>query len=85
MGRRGTATAGARPPDALTLTGAGRRIHDEIERLTDALAYEPITQTLSDTEIHHLIRSLTAAAIEVSSSGVLPFPNPMALPSITAS
>ncbi len=64
-----------------SLTALGRQTHDEIERITDSLAYEPIAKALSTTAIDDLIGRLTPTAIEVSSSGVLPFPNPMGLPS----
>jgi hypothetical protein len=67
------------------LTSAGRRVHDEVERLTDALAYEPIAKSLSESEVSGLIDALTATALEISSSGALPFPNPMGLPAIVAS
>jgi len=67
------------------LTVAGRHAHDEIERVTDALAYEPIAKTLSATAIDNLIDDLTPTAVEISSSGVLPFPNPMGLPSVAQS
>lgn len=64
------------------LTGAGRRIHDEVERLTDELAGIPIAACLSNTEVISLIETLTPTALEISLSGVLPFPNPMGLPAI---
>lgn len=67
------------------LTRAGRQLHDEIERLTDSLAHEPLEQTLSATEVNALIDALTPAALEIASSGVLPFPNPMGLPSMANS
>jgi hypothetical protein len=71
--------------DEQSLTGDGKRLHDEIERLTDSLAYEPIGAALSEPAINDLIVSLTPATIEISSSGVLPFPNPMGLPMLSAS
>ncbi len=67
------------------LTSAGRRVHAEIERLTDALAYVPIARSLAGNDVSSLIEALTATALEVSTSGVLPFPNPMGLPTIASS
>jgi hypothetical protein len=67
------------------LTDTGRRAHDEIERLTDTLAYEPLAKSLSESQVSGLIDALTATAVEISSSGVLPFPNPMGLPAIATS
>jgi hypothetical protein len=68
----------------LALTSAGRRVHDEIEQLTDALAHEPIARSLAGSDVDDLITALTATAVEISTSGVLPFPNPMGLPPITS-
>ena len=67
------------------LTSIGRRVHDEIERLTDTLAYAPLAKSLSESEVNGLIDALTATAVEIASSGVLPFPNPMGLPAIATS
>ena len=67
------------------LTTGGRRVHDEIERLTDALADEPIAISLSEREVSGLIDALTATALTISACGVLPFPNPMGLPAIATS
>jgi len=71
--------------DDRALTSAGRRVHDEVERLTDSLAHEPIAQVLSAGEINALFDALTPSALEIASSGVLPFPNPMGLPSMATS
>jgi hypothetical protein len=64
-----------------TLTDAGKRIHDQVEQLTDSLAHEPIAQSLTETAINSLIDSLTSSANKIFASGVVPFPNPMGLPS----
>lgn len=71
--------------DGNELTDVGRRLHDEVERLTDSLAADPLVATLAKSEIENLIDRLTPVALQISSSGVLPFPNPMALPSLAAS
>lgn len=65
------------------LTASGRRVHDDVEGLTDALARAPIDATLSTGEFDELIDALTPPAVEVATSGVLPFPNPMGLPAIS--
>ena len=66
------------------LTSVGKRVHEEIEQLTDSLAYEPLTKTLSATEISDLIGRISSTETQISSSGVLPFPNPMGFPSLVA-
>lgn len=66
------------------LTDAGRRLHGEIERLTDSLASEPIAAALDTKAAEDLIRRVTPAATAVASSGILPFPNPMGLPPLTS-
>jgi len=67
------------------LTSIGRRVHDEIESLTDSLAYGPLAKSLSESEVSGLIDALTATAVEIASSGVMAFPNPMGLPAIATS
>jgi len=53
--------------------------------LTDSLAYGPLAKSLLESEVSGLIDALTATAVEIASSGVLPFPNPMGLPAIATS
>ena len=64
------------------LTDAGRRLHAQIEAVTDSLALTPLTAALGEQGTEHLIDLLTPPAIEVAASGVLPFPNPMGLPQV---
>ena len=64
------------------LTDAGRRTHDHIEAVTDALAAEPLEAALEADRTDQLIAQLTSVAVQVASSGVLPFPNPMGLPEV---
>ncbi len=58
------------------LTEAGRALRRRIESETDRLA-------LGNTADDDLIDALTPAADAVASSGVIPFPNPMGLPSLS--
>lgn len=62
-------------------TDAGRTLHASVEALTDRLAASPYAD-LSDTAVGDLHGVLSACAREVVASGVLPFPNPIGLPSI---
>jgi hypothetical protein len=64
-----------------TATGAGRALHQRVEALTDSLAEVPF-RALSDVEVNALYGVLRACAAEVQASGLLPFPNPMGLPTL---
>ncbi len=68
--------------DRLVLTEAGRRLRDDVEAATDAVAAVPYDNALSEAERDRLMELLTTPAVEVAASGVLPYPNPMGLPSV---
>jgi hypothetical protein len=63
-------------------TDAGRTLHATVEEQTDRLATSPYAG-LSDTAVADLYGALSACAIEVVASGVLPFPNPIGLPRVS--
>jgi hypothetical protein len=65
-------------------TDAGRTLHGRVEELTDELA-EPAYAVLSDQALEDLHGVLRACAADVVASGLLPFPNPMGLPSLLVS
>ncbi len=60
-------------------TDAGRTLHGAVEDRTDRLA-EPAYAALSDGALGDLHGALSACAVDVAASGLLPFPNPMGLP-----
>ncbi len=65
--------------DSTALTERGAAMRARIEEVTDTLAtraYEPI----GEDGVDHLLDVLGGAARGVSSSGVVPYPNPMGLP-----
>ncbi|MEM9132983.1 MAG: hypothetical protein AAF962_08575 [Actinomycetota bacterium] len=62
------------------LTEHGALVRARIEATTDDLAATPITQALSAAAIAELLDALSPAAVAVTTSGELPFPNPMGLP-----
>ena len=64
------------------LSAAGRDLSVRIEALTDELALEPLARAWGEDGVRDSTRMLTAVAAVVSRSGVLPYPNPMALPSL---
>ncbi len=78
------------------LTDEGRELHHTIEERTDSLAGAPfeaaaseavseaVSADASGSLVDDLTDALTAVAVGVASSGVLPFPNPMGLPSVAA-
>ena len=70
--------------DGDTLTDAGRRLRDDVETMTDALAQGPLVAALGEGGAEQLIELLTPAASAVAASGVLPFPNPMGLQQVGA-
>jgi hypothetical protein len=60
-------------------TAAGRELRAEIERRTDELAVAPIA-AIGPERIDTLLAALSPAALQISKSGEIPFPNPMGLP-----
>jgi len=67
--------------DATTVTDEGRALHEHIESTTDELALRSLVGGLGSVEaIEDLAADLTPLARAVSSSGILPFPNPIGLP-----
>ncbi len=70
--------------DCVVLTDAGRRLRSDVEAATDAAAAVPFDAALSEAERERLMELLTTPAVEVARSGVLPYPNPMGLPSVAS-
>lgn len=64
-------------------TERAHRLREQIERRTDELAVVPYG-ALTEDQRARLVDELTPAARAVVRSGVIPFPNPMGLPSIEA-
>lgn len=64
-------------------TDAGRTLHAEVEATTDRLA-EPAYAGLSAGALQELAGALGQCALEVTTAGLLPFPNPMGLPDVRA-
>ena len=64
------------------LSAAGRTLRVQVETLTDALALEPLGRAWGEDGVRESTRMLTVVATIVSRSGVLPYPNPMGLPSL---
>ena len=64
------------------LTAAGARLRADVEARTDRLAIEPFHDALGPHGIGSLLDASTHLAETIARSGVLPFPNPMALPSV---
>jgi hypothetical protein len=61
-------------------TDVGRTLHAEIEALTDALAESPWSP-IGDRALEDVFGVLSRCARDVAASGVVPYPNPMGLPS----
>jgi hypothetical protein len=61
-------------------TDSGRTLHAEVEERTDRLAEQPFA-ALSDAALDDLYGALLACAADVVASGLVPFPNPIGLPS----
>lgn len=64
--------------DGHSLTAAGQELVARVEALTDELAEMPLRS--SGIDLDNLIDALTPIALEITESGILPFPNPMGLP-----
>src|SRR4051812_8899289 len=64
-----------------SLSTSGRQLRHEIESTTDRLANEPF-EAMDSTSQHALLEALRAAAMAVSSSGVIRYPNPIGLPAL---
>ncbi|HEX3796500.1 MAG TPA: hypothetical protein VHV57_18545 [Acidimicrobiales bacterium] len=62
-------------------TEDGCGIHAAVEAQTNDLAQVPFAH-MSDQEVALLLQALRSCAAEVQSSGLLPFPNPMGLPTL---
>lgn len=73
LGSRGLISSGG------MLTPKGRQLRAEIERRTDELSSQPY-EWLSDEELDDFLGHLKQAGRSVSSSGEIPFPNPIGLP-----
>ncbi|MFD5425434.1 hypothetical protein [Streptomyces sp. NPDC127084] len=61
-------------------TSEGRALHTHVEVRTDSLAAVPYL-ALTQSEADRLLGSLSVLADQVFTSGTIPFPNPMGLPS----
>jgi hypothetical protein len=61
-------------------TDTGRTLHATIEALTDELA-EPPWARIGDNALADLFGALSDCARDVAASGLVPYPNPMGLPS----
>ena len=69
--------------DAYAATEAGTALHHPIEETTDELSLRTLLGGLGDVDaILALADDLTPLAQAVSSSGILPFPNPVGLPEV---
>ncbi len=67
--------------DATTATDEGRALHEHIESTTDELSLRSLIAGLGRVEaVEDLAVALTPLARAISSSGILPFPNPVGLP-----
>ena len=66
------------------LTDAGRALRADVETTTDRIAAEPFLRSIGERSLLDAIDALTPLAIEIATSGVLPFPNPMGLPPLAA-
>lgn len=64
-----------------SITAAGKRARARIERATDRVAAAPFRAALDDRERATLFEGLDVLARRVKRSGIVPFPNPMGLPS----
>lgn len=65
--------------DGEALTDAGRTVRHHVEATTDHLATAP-WEPLSEVERTRVLDLLTPAAVSVSASGTLRYPNPIGLP-----
>lgn len=74
--RQGLVDAGLLDPRGLT--AAGTQLRADVERVTDERSAPPWL-SLSDDELERVTRALRAVARAVTSSGIIPFPNPMGL------
>ncbi|MGO8872362.1 MAG: SCO6745 family protein [Acidimicrobiales bacterium] len=61
------------------LSSAGRRLREDLEQRTDALAAPPFGR-LADEDRAGLFEGVRAVATAVVEAGIVPFPNPMGLP-----
>jgi hypothetical protein len=69
--------------DAFAPTDAGKALHHHIEETTDELSLRALLDGVGDVDaILALADDLTPLAQAVSSSGILPFPNPVGLPEV---
>jgi len=69
-------------PDG-TLSASAQQLRREIELTTDRLANEPFVE-LEDVAQERLLHNMTAAAVAVSNSGTIRYPNPIGLPALSA-
>lgn len=77
LARRGLLEADGSP------TAAGSELHEELERRTDELAWQPFADGLTEAGADLLPLLLEPLAAQVRSSGIFPFPNPIGLPEPT--
>jgi hypothetical protein len=61
-------------------TAAGRALRRDVERATDAAARDVLTGAPDDTAAR-LVDALDPLARQIAASGVIPYPNPIGLPS----
>ena len=67
--------------DESGLTDHGVALRAQVEAVTDARAAEPYVVALADDRWETLVDRLSRVASDVVRSGIIPFPNPMGLPS----
>jgi hypothetical protein len=63
------------------LSAAGRSLRQQVETTTNRLAFAPWSDVI-DSERQHLLAKLDVAAVAISGSGVIRYPNPIGLPSL---
>jgi len=66
--------------EAATISAAGREVRAEVERATDRAAFE-CWRELGTDAMATVAAALQGAAATIARSGLIPFPNPMGLPS----
>jgi hypothetical protein len=63
------------------LSAAGRSLRQQVETTTNRLAFAPWSDVV-DSERQHLLAKLDIAAVAISRSGLIRYPNPIGLPSL---
>ena len=66
-----------------TLSASAQQLRRDIEATTDRLANQPFDDVDTVSQ-ERLLHNLTAAAVAVSNSGTIRYPNPIGLPAMSA-